>query len=412
MHRIFYRLVLLAALYVTAGCTATHVPVAIPVSAPPSVSAPAPVAAPVAVPTPVPALANVVPHIALLLPLKSADLKQAAEIVEQGFMAANKVQPNALPILVYSCADESKEIAALYQQALANGARAVVGPLTPAGVAILAAQPVIPVPTLALNRADGKAADKLYFFGLELVDEARQIARLAATEDLHTASIVSTDTPLSKRLVQAFSDEWKKLGGDIAVIKTFNGDTSIFSELPAEPGNMVFIASNAEEARRFRPFLNAVLPVYATSQIFNGNTNMLVNYDLRDVVFVDMPWLLQPDHAAVMVYPRANPPLEIDMERLYALGIDAYRLLQIILDSRYRTGLLLDGVTGSIHLNPNHQFEREATMAEFKQGLGLTPEALAAIKAANKAAKAEGTERGSEDASASAPAAAGTLRNP
>ena len=381
---------MLAALYVTAGCTATHVPETI--SKPPVV-APTPPAAATVLPTtpitiPPAANANVVPHIALLLPLKSPALEHAAEVVEQGFMAANKAQPSALPIRVYNCADEGKEIVALYQQALANGAQAVVGPLTPAGVAALAAQLSIPVPTLALNRAEGVVADKLYFFGLTLENEARQVARLAAAEDLHTASIVSTDTPLSKRLVQAFSEEWKKLGGDIAAIKIFNGDTDIFTDLPTEPGSMVFVAANAEKTRMFRPFLNAVLPVYATSQVFNGNANMLVNYDLRDVVFVDMPWLLQADHPAVMIYPHANPPMEIDMERLYALGIDSFRLLRIILNNRYRADLPLDGVTGIIRLNPNHQFEREATAAAFKQGLGLTPEGHVAAKAAAKAVKA------------------------
>lgn len=394
---------MLCALYVTAGCTATHVPVTAPAIAP---IPPTPVAVPALPPTQisVPANINAVPHIALLLPLKSAALEHAAEIVEQGFMAANKVQPSVLPIRVYSCADEGKEIVALYKEALANGAQAVVGPLTPAGVAALAANSSIAVPTLALNRAEGKASDKLYFFGLALENEASQIARLAAAADLHTASIVSTDTLLSKRQVVAFSDEWKKLGGDIAAIKIFNGDTNIFSDLPAEPGSMVFIAANAENARKFRPYLNAVLPVYSTSQIFNGNTNMLVNYDLRDVVFVDMPWLLQPDHAAVMVYPRANPPLEIDMERLYALGIDSFRLLQIMLNDRYRTALPLDGVTGAIRLNFNHQFSREAMIAEFKQGLGITPEALAAMKAAAKAGNTV------KDAPASPPVATGTSK--
>jgi len=346
--------------------------------------------------------ANVVPHIALLLPLKSAALQQAAETVEQGFLAASKLQPSALPIRVYSCADETKEVAALYQQALANGAMAVVGPLTPAGVAVLAAQPSIPVPTLALNRIESKGPEKekLYFFGLALEGEARQIARLANADDSHSAIIVSTDTPLSRRLVQGFTAEWKRLGNNIVESKTFSNDNTIFADLPADPGTMVFVAANAERARMFRPFLNAVLPVYATSQVFNGNTNTLVNYDLRDVIFVDMPWLLQPDHPAVMVYPRANPPLAIDMERLYALGIDAYRLMQLVADNRLAKGLPLDGVTGNITLNPNHHFEREATRAEFRQGLGLTKEGLAALKAAAKA------ERAAKSAPASAPAGA------
>ena len=80
-----------------------------------------------------------------------------------------------------------------------------------------------------------------------------------------------------------------------------------------------------------------------------------------------MPWLLQPDHPAVMIYPRANPPLEPDRERLYALGIDAFRLLNIMLTNSYRTALPLDGVTGRIHLI-NNQFQRDAMPAQLKQG--------------------------------------------
>jgi hypothetical protein len=101
-----------------------------------------------------------------------------------------------------------------------------------------------------------------------------------------------------------------------------------------------------------------------------------------------MPWLLQPDHPAVMIYPRAKPAMNPDMERLYALGIDAFRLLQIMLDSSYQRDLPLDGVTGHIQLGSNNQFQRESIPALFNEGRGLTPEALAAMIAA-KAAEAE-----------------------
>jgi len=107
-----------------------------------------------------------------------------------------------------------------------------------------------------------------------------------------------------------------------------------------------------------------------SSRRFNGNADTLTNYDLADIRFVDMPWLLQPDHPAVMIYPRANPPLTPDMERLYALGIDSFRLLQILLDGSYRTALPLDGVTGRIRLSNNNQLQREAIPAQIKQGRG------------------------------------------
>jgi len=308
------------------------------------------------------------PHIALLLPLKSAAFGNAAEVVQQGFMAAANNQPLPFPVRVYGCLDESKDIVALYQYAIANGARAVAGPLTRDGVAALAAGAGISVPTLALNSGEAKNADKLYFFGMSAEAEARQAAQLAAASDLRSASIVGTDTPLSMRLAQAFAEEWLKLGGSIATKILYHDDPEVLAGLPEEPGSMVFLAADAKTARLIHPYLSIALPVYATSQLFNGDADTLTNFDLNNTRFVDMPWLLQPDHQAVMVYPHANQPLETDMERLYALGIDAFRLLQIMLDNTYRTALPLDGVTGLIRLNGNHQFQREAVPALIKQG--------------------------------------------
>jgi outer membrane PBP1 activator LpoA protein len=100
-----------------------------------------------------------------------------------------------------------------------------------------------------------------------------------------------------------------------------------------------------------------------------------------------MPWLLQPDHPAVMIYPHSTSLLEPEVDRLYALGIDSYRLVYSLIANRPNNVMPLDGVTGRIHLN-GQQFQREPIPAFFRQGLGLTPETLAALNAAKAAAKA------------------------
>ena len=305
-------------------------------------------------------------------------------------MAAAASQSHSLPIKVYGSFDESNDIVALYQQAVASGAAAVAGPLTRDGVAVLSAYPDIEVPTLALNLVEGKGADKLYFFSLTLEAEARQAAQLAAAAKLRFATIVSTNSPLTRRLSQAFAEEWKALGGSVTAEVIYKDDLRVLPPLPTAsndpapddmppdplaapviaPGNMVFLAADADSARLIRPYINAALPVYATSQLFSGNADTLANYDLNDVRFADMPWLLQSDHPAVMIYPRADPPLKPDMERLYALGIDAFRLLQILYDNQVKA-LPLDGVTGRIALTENNQFRRDAIPAQIRQGRSL-----------------------------------------
>ena len=373
---------------------------------------------------PLPPAEKFEPHIALILPLKSAAFATAADAVQQGFLAAAKIQARDFPVRVYNSIEEGRDVIEIYRQAIANGAVAVAGPLTRNGVTLLAGYPYITVPTLALNTTEQKAeANKLYFFGLIPEAEARQMAQLAFAAKLHDATIINTGTALSKRLSVAFAEEWKKLGGNInaEVVYKEGDDTNTLLNLPTAPwlvepvatpitvisdtgevstmipkrtgpppvapGNVAFLASDNRLARLIRPYLNPTLPVYATSQIFNINADTLTNYDLNDIRFADMPWLLQPDHAAVMIYPRSNSTFDTDKERLYAFGIDAYRLLHILLHTR-QNALPLDGVTGRIRLTDSNTFQRDAVPALFKYGRGLTPETLAAVEAERAAAKA------------------------
>jgi uncharacterized protein len=441
----FWLILLLATLYVSGCATATrdkHAPVVpIPIVSPaPSIPLPpAPgeavisVLPPSSIETapllpgmaPLPPADKFAPHIALILPLKSATFALAADAVQQGFLAAANSQAHGIPVRVYTSTDESKDVIEIYRQAIANGAIAVAGPLTRPGVTLLAGYSFIPVPTLALNTTEQKAASQnMYFFGLIPETEARQVAQLAFAAKLHDATIINTGTALSKRLSIAFADEWKKLGGNInaEVIYRDGDDTNTLINLPTAPwlvepdlpppvtlvsesgevttmapkrigpppvapGNVVFLAADTKQARWIRPYLNPTLPVYGTSQIFNVNADTLTNYDLSDIHFVDMPWLLEPDHPAVMIYPRSAIPLDTERERLYAFGIDAYRLLQIMLNAR-NNSLPLDGVTGRIQLTDTNVFQREAVPALFKYGHGLTPEALTALEAEKAAAKA------------------------
>src|SRR5450759_571941 len=317
------------------------------------------------------------PHIALFLPLQSPVFGPAADAVQQGFMAAINPKRLLLPVRVYSNFDENSGVVAIYRQAIANGARAVVGPLTRNGVSALAAEKDIPVPTLALNIVEGQPAKQLYFFGLSVEAEARQAAQLAKQQGLHQAIIITTRSQLSQRMQAAFEEEWSGPGRGILREIEFNDDSAVFADIADITDTTVFLAADAAKARLIRPYLPNKLPIYATSQIFVGNDNTLTNYDLNGIRFVDMPWLLQPDHPAVMIYPRVSPPLSSDRERLYALGIDSFRLIQLLLSDKVASALPLDGVTGQIELS-GHTFQRSPISAMFVQGRAQLPNMPAA----------------------------------
>ena len=311
------------------------------------------------------------PYIALILPLNAPTFRQPAEAVKQGFLAAAKVLPEAAAVQVYPTSDEVSNILAAYQAALSNGARVIVGPLTKNAVTALAESDITLVPTLALSVPDTEIVrSNLYLFGLSLDAETRQLAQLIMHEGHHSLVIIRSATSLGKRLQATFNDEWQQLGGEIIEQINFlpSMDLRVLQERIAmlHP-DAIFLATTAHEARTVRPYLFETIPLYATSLVFGSGTDTQRNLDLAGVRFLDMPWLLQADHPAVMVYPHAEHALGMDGERLYAMGIDAFRLAQLFFRGEMPSGgNILDGVTGQINLGANHQFTRVLTAAEFQ----------------------------------------------
>lgn len=318
------------------------------------------------------------PHVALLLPLNSGAFGRAAEAVKQGFMAAATVEAGALPVKVYPTGDQADDIVSIYGQATQAGARIVVGPLTKNGVTALAASKQVSIPTLALNlpEAGTELPEQLYLLALAAEVEARQIAQTAFGAGRKTAIVIASGSALSKRMQLAFAAEWSNLGGAIPAQLSFSGANAdtVRDALRKHSADMLFLAMDGQDARLLRPYLNPEWPVYATSQIYAGKNTPQKYYDLNGIQFVDMPWLLQPDHLAVMVYPRPQPPLAADLERLYALGIDAWRLA-LLLQTAAGGPFSLDGVTGQLSLARSRQISREGVPAVFRDGEAapLTP---------------------------------------
>jgi outer membrane PBP1 activator LpoA protein len=97
--------------------------------------------------------------------------------------------------------------------------------------------------------------------------------------------------------------------------------------------------------------------------------------ELDGVRLLDLPWLVQRDHPAVMTYPQPVPRdearISADMERVYALGIDAFRIAREIAIQPQRR-FQLDGVTGQLIIDfgtgPSW-FERAEVPAEYRNGV-------------------------------------------
>lgn len=334
----------------------------------------APAQTPVEPASPIPAPSTASPvappvlaGIALLLPAKSSAFGRAGEIARLGFMAARGVAGDKPEVTMIDTDGTAQGVAAAYEQAVAKHVAVIVGPLTKLEVGGLMALRM-QVPTLALNTPDGepKMPANLFALSLNIEGEARAAADATFSTSAPAAVIVTTSAALARRAAAAFQDAWTRLGGSMKETIEFTGSLSrIRQSVERARADVVFLAADAERARLLRPYLGRNATVVGTSQVFAGARKGKA-HDLNGLRFVDMPWLHQPDHAAAMVYPRPESALSADLDRLYALGIDAFRVAQEMIKAR--TDFEIDGVTGNLQVRQG-VIGRAPLMVEFRDGV-------------------------------------------
>lgn len=357
-------------------------------SAPPPVvesrpAAPVPVLPPKAesVPAPMPPAATdppaqpaaPVPHIALILPTQSGPLGSVADSVQQGFMAAAAAEGKNSPVVrVYPTANENSALPDAIRTALSQGARLIVGGLTRDGATALARQSLqqTDLPILALNTPDASVSARFHYISLGLDQEARSIAQLAWAEGAKLATVIHGTGGLARRIQEAFEKEWQQLGGkvvlQIAATGDLNAAQAIRPKLEDLRNDMVFIATDVDTTRIIRPYVPIWMTPYATSLSVDARAEPVANVDLDGVRYLEMPWFVQPDHPAVMIYPRPPAGTPIEQERLYALGIDAWRLA--VMQSRDGQQVPPDGVTGKLKLDASGHVLRKLTPSEVRDG--------------------------------------------
>ncbi len=365
----------------------------VPATPAPAAASTSPAATPAATPV---ASAEATParRIALLLPLRSETLGPVAEVLKQGFLAAHEIEADGISVDVVESGESGADVLDNYQLALSQH-DVIVGPLSRAGIDTLIASGGVAKPTLALNVPENKAErlpPNLLLMGLSLEEEARQLAQWAAA---HTpkgarALVLSSNVAWQRRAAKAFIQQWQKLGLDSQAQELYSSSSffsaNSLSQLKTRLQNdkdktfsIAFLALDAEQARQLRPLLPPELTLYATSQI---NRIALQDLELLDplpyldgVRLLELPWQFQRDHTAVMVYPRLIQSNEqrhsADLERMYALGVDAYRVARA-LALRPGATLELDGVTGRLNVNLKKNgasVERIYPQAIYRQGL-------------------------------------------
>ena len=347
--------------------------------------------------------ANQPQQVALLLPL-TGKLAPFGKAVRDGFIAAlyeTKQRGGKVPQLKIYNTENHADFIALYQQAVAEGAEMIVGPLEKQRLTLLFDQGSLPVPTLALNRIDnyGQAPEQLIQFGLAPQDEAQQIADIAFLENHRQAFVIAPVGEWGDKVSAAFSDRWQLLGGETTKRSLYSGQTDYsssikqslllqasddrakrirqiigehieFSPRRRKDIDMVFLLARPQQARSIKPLLAyhyaGDLPVYGTSRLYSGYEDTTKDRDINGVRFTDMPWVLNtpsPLHQQIS----AEIEQSKQYQRMYALGVDSYQLHPRLRQLQEMTNSRVYGHTGTLKLNDRNEIERQMLFAQIKR---------------------------------------------
>ncbi|WEN16142.1 penicillin-binding protein activator [Rhodanobacter sp. AS-Z3] len=349
-------------------------------------------------------------QIALLLPM-DGNFSAASTAIREGFFAAYlDAGRNHAPrpsVRVYDSKGTADGAIKAYQQAVSEGARLVIGPLTRTEVAAVFSQTQLPVPLLALNHPDDKQlpTGEASEFGLLPETEGAQAADHMIERGVRKAYAFVSNDDFAQRALGAFKAELAARGGEllgtvtlppgvtsyadiIAGLKLPTGPVASASTEPAASASSssapvaitpisdsgIFISMRPQQARLLLPQLHIAqinLPVFATSHVYEGNDDVAANRDLDGVEFCDAPWLFdaQPGLPNRNDIAARLPAARGGAARLFAFGMDAWNLVPYIDWLRAHPGSYVPGASGQLAADQFGRVRRVLIWARFQDGL-------------------------------------------
>jgi outer membrane PBP1 activator LpoA protein len=338
--------------------------------------------------------------IALLLP-GSGTFAQAGKAIRAGFMAAyNHADNTAKPVIrIYDSEQSTPQ--ALYNQAVAEGAQLVVGPLAKEQIQSLADTVTFNVPVLALNHIPGLQKNRLYQFSLSPLDDTGQLTHKARTDGRQKALLLVPDNAPGQRIANYLTEDWQSLNGVILETQTYNPKGTDFSapiqrllnldeseqrynkihalipEVKYSPrrrqdADAILLSAYSPEARSINPQLQFYqagdIPVYAMPSVYTGQINAQLDADLNKITFCDIPWLFGKAYQGELgmdALKETWKQFPSSYLRLIAMGIDAYNLAMRL--DALEAGTY-PGATGNLSLTADQRIRRELVCAKFTAG--------------------------------------------
>lgn len=316
-------------------------------------------------------------RLAVLLPL-SGPLAAAGTPVRDGVLAGYYAEHRRRPELRFYDTGAAGGVAEALAKASADGAQMILGPLSRDEVNALFGSPQLVLPAVALNRGTVPPPPGSASFAMAPEDEGVAAADRLLERGLRRVLVVTQADENARRALASFRERLKERGGEVVGEVTVDENNpdyvpALQQAMAGQRPEALFLALKAAQARllssQVEPAGLVGVPRFATSLILSG-ANLRMDVELDGIEYPELPWLIGlrgglPDPDTI---GDTLPSTQGGGARLFAFGVDAWRLAGYLDQLVSDPGAQLRGATGELQLDPVGQVLRKPAWAVFSGG--------------------------------------------
>ena len=313
-----------------------------------------------------------VSQIGLLLPL-SGDGQILGTTIQSGF---NDAKGNStIPVQVFDTSMNS--VQDIIAQAKQAGIKTLVGPLLKQNLDVILADPaqIQGMDVLALNATpNSRAIAQLCYYGLSPEDEAESAANKMWNDGIRSPLVAMPQNDLGQRVGNAFNVRWQQLAGTDANIRYYNlpADVTYFLQENGSNSTALYVVANPDELVEMKGYLTNSAPnlrIYASSRSSSSaaSSNPEFVAQMNGVQFSDIPFFKETNSPQYQKLAKTTGS-EYQLMRLYAMGADAWLLINQFNELRQVPGYRLSGLTGILSAGTNCNVERDMTWYQYQDG--------------------------------------------
>ena len=137
----------------------------------------------------------------------------------------------------------------------------------------------------------------------------------------------------------------------------------------------IYLIADPVQTRLFKPFIDVSvsqtaprLPLYASSRSHSTSLDVTDLRDLNGLTFTEMPWMLGEQNSVELrqQYKQLFAEQDETLQRLFAMGFDAYQLIGSLRQQQQLPSTLFAGLTGQLQLQPDGSLLRQLSWASYR----------------------------------------------